>query len=66
MNEYSTEQLQDLVKRAATNAIWRYQSKRPKRPAWVAIKDHFGLGSTKAAELCNRLGFDSETGEPLT
>lgn len=62
MNNFTFAELEDLVRRAATDAIWR----RKNRPAWAVIKDRFGLGSTSATTLCVRLGLDPETGEQQT
>ena len=50
----------DLVQRAVTLAI----SSKPRRMlAWAAVKDAFGLGSTYSSQLCERFGFDPDTGE---
>ena len=40
---------------------------RPRRAelAWSEVHRAFGLGSTYAAQLCRRFGFDPDTGEPL-
>ena len=59
MSETITDE--DLLRRAVTCA-------RPHRnleaPRWVAVRDVFGLGSTKATELCRRFGLDPDAKVP--
>jgi len=52
----------ELVRRAVASAVtWRDR----RRPAWYAISTVFALGGTASRQLCQRFGFDPETGEPL-
>lgn len=49
----------DLLRRAVTCAV-RAGGKRT--PAWVKVMHAFALGSTFAGQLCERFGFDKNTG----
>lgn len=47
----------DLVKRAMMNLRnHEYDS----RPRWALVKDVFGVGSTRAEDLCERFGLDPD------
>lgn len=48
----------ELIRRV----IDRCKSKRRgrKQPLWASVGDHFCLGSTYAAQLCRRFGFNPD------
>lgn len=48
----------ELLERAVRHAV-RY---RGRRLAWCAVCDTFALGSTFAAQLCQRFGIDPDKG----
>lgn len=48
----------ELLRRAVQSA--RHHSRRGRHPRYVAVMSVFGLGSTYAAALCRRFGFDPD------
>lgn len=54
--------LERLVKQATLTFV-RSRGKRDVRPAWVFVRDGFGVGSTHAARICERYEIDPEKGE---
>ena len=50
----------ELLSRVVAHLI---KSRHKSRPAWAAIYDAFCLGSSFSAQLCQRFGYDSDTGK---
>lgn len=48
----------DLLRRAVASA--RSKSWRNRQPRWSHVAARFSLGSTYAAQLCRRFGFDPD------
>ena len=51
---------EELLRRAVENARDRKAPKGALYPRYVAVMDAFLLGSTYAAQLCRRFGFDPD------
>lgn len=51
--------MEPLVKQAISNIRHNHKTRYRKIPLWVLVKDIFGLGSTRAIELCYHFGFDA-------
>jgi len=49
------EDHEDLVRRAMANVT---NHRRVDRPLWAIVADMFGVGSTRASELCDQYGYD--------
>lgn len=56
--ELDRSELQDLVERAVRNAKPRRAGVLVQR--WIAVKEVFAVGRTRAEDLCHRYGLDPE------
>jgi hypothetical protein len=50
----------ELLRRAVLTARGSYRGGKLPHPRWEAVRDAFLLGSTYAAQLCRRFGFDPD------